>query len=380
MRYVLVYLLERPDGVTMIDAGWDTEEAWSALNAGLGKAGYEIGDVKSVLVTHIHPDHYGLAGRVREASGASIALHPADAAILPQRYVQMDGLLDHDAVPPARERRPPRRDRQHAGRVDAGPRVRERGAPRRAAWRTATAPTSPAGTSRADLDPGPLARAPLLLRRRPPGAALGRPRPAQDHPEHLLPPPADRQPAGRLPRRARTSWHRLQVDEVLPAHEYRFRDLAARIVQLRTHHEHRLGEILAVLKRQPGATSWDIATELTWSRPWSEIQFWTQRAALGETLAHLIVLEARANGAPERADSPSVEPGLGRRPAAGPVELDVGEGEPVVALRADGLDGGDLDPLIGRARSPGTPACRAPGRRCSPRRPRPRCGPGCRRR
>ena len=93
LRYVLVYLLELDDGVAMIDAGWDTEEAWAALNSGLGKAGYKIGDVKSVLVTHIHPDHYGLAGRVREASGAWIALHPADAEILPQRYMQMDDLL-----------------------------------------------------------------------------------------------------------------------------------------------------------------------------------------------------------------------------------------------------------------------------------------------
>ncbi|MGH9046199.1 MAG: MBL fold metallo-hydrolase, partial [Acidimicrobiales bacterium] len=67
LRYVLVYLMELPDGVAMIDAGWDTEEAWTALNDGLGKAGYAVGDVKSVLVTHIHPDHYGLAGRVREA-------------------------------------------------------------------------------------------------------------------------------------------------------------------------------------------------------------------------------------------------------------------------------------------------------------------------
>src|ERR1700728_698378 len=93
LRYVLVYLLEQDHGVSMIDAGWDTEDAWSALNAGLDKAGYEIGDVKSVLVTHIHPDHYGLAGRVREASGAWVALHPADADILPERYMQMDDLL-----------------------------------------------------------------------------------------------------------------------------------------------------------------------------------------------------------------------------------------------------------------------------------------------
>ncbi len=44
---------------------------------------------------------------------------------------------------------------------------------------------------------------------------------------------------------------------------------------------------------------------MTWSRPWEAIQFWMQRAALGETLAHLIVLEARgvvrrSSGMPQR--------------------------------------------------------------------------------
>ena len=38
------------------------------------------------MVTHIHPDHYGLAGRIREASGAWIALHPADAELIHDRY------------------------------------------------------------------------------------------------------------------------------------------------------------------------------------------------------------------------------------------------------------------------------------------------------
>ena len=53
-----------------------------------------MSDVQGVLVTHIHPDHYGLAGRIREASGAWIALHPADAALIHDRYEEPDDLLD----------------------------------------------------------------------------------------------------------------------------------------------------------------------------------------------------------------------------------------------------------------------------------------------
>jgi glyoxylase-like metal-dependent hydrolase (beta-lactamase superfamily II) len=87
----------------------------------------------------------------------------------------------------------------------------------------------------------------------------------------------------------------LDVSECLPAHEYRFRNLAARLVQLRGHHEHRLIEIRDALRRQPGLTAWDVAMELTWSRPWEELPFWARRAALGEALAHLIVLETRSD-------------------------------------------------------------------------------------
>src|SRR5689334_5968910 len=79
LRYVLVYALELPGGVAVIDAGWDTDDAWNALVAGLAAVGYSPSDVRAIPITHIHPDHYGLAGRLREVSGAWIGLHPADA-------------------------------------------------------------------------------------------------------------------------------------------------------------------------------------------------------------------------------------------------------------------------------------------------------------
>ena len=69
LRYVLVYGLELDDGLALIDAGWNCDEAWQALNLGLAHAGGSIADVRAVLVTHLHPDHHGLAGRVRAASG-----------------------------------------------------------------------------------------------------------------------------------------------------------------------------------------------------------------------------------------------------------------------------------------------------------------------
>src|SRR3954470_8784914 len=93
LRYVFVYAFETDAGPFIVDAGWNTDDAFDALDAGLRQAGSSISEVQGVLVTHIHPDHYGLAGRVREASGAWIGLHPADAALVHDRYFQPESLL-----------------------------------------------------------------------------------------------------------------------------------------------------------------------------------------------------------------------------------------------------------------------------------------------
>ena len=105
---MIVYALELADGVAVIDTGWSTDEAWTALTGGLRTAGFAVTDVRAALITHIHPDHYGLAGRLREESGAWVALHPADAALLPARYgigidtliTGMRNLLQECGVPP----------------------------------------------------------------------------------------------------------------------------------------------------------------------------------------------------------------------------------------------------------------------------------------
>src|SRR5919197_6773358 len=93
LGYVFVYVFETDAGAYLVDAGWNTDEAYETLCAGLRQAGSDIADVRGVLVTHIHPDHWGLAGRVREASGAWVALHPADAALIPDRYEEPTDLL-----------------------------------------------------------------------------------------------------------------------------------------------------------------------------------------------------------------------------------------------------------------------------------------------
>jgi len=68
---VNVHLIRR-DPITLIDSGPLTGEAWDALGAGLKRFGLEVSDVKRILLTHGHQDHYGLAEKVADASGATL--------------------------------------------------------------------------------------------------------------------------------------------------------------------------------------------------------------------------------------------------------------------------------------------------------------------
>src|SRR2546421_1163132 len=94
LRYVLVYAFETDRGPFIVDAGWNTDDSFETLRAGLEGIGTRIEDVQGVMVTHIHPDHYGLAGRVREASGAWVALHGEDAKLIHDRYEEPTDLLE----------------------------------------------------------------------------------------------------------------------------------------------------------------------------------------------------------------------------------------------------------------------------------------------
>src|SRR5438034_35724 len=50
LRYVLVYAFETDDGPVLVDAGWNTDDAWAALCDGLTTAGFDVGSVRGVLV------------------------------------------------------------------------------------------------------------------------------------------------------------------------------------------------------------------------------------------------------------------------------------------------------------------------------------------
>ncbi|MEO3946969.1 MBL fold metallo-hydrolase [Gorillibacterium sp. CAU 1737] len=82
LRWVNAYVLPEPDGRrwTLIDPGLHTPESVSLWEQVLEELGLRMGDLIQVVLTHHHPDHYGLAGWFQERSGAPVRLSPEGQA------------------------------------------------------------------------------------------------------------------------------------------------------------------------------------------------------------------------------------------------------------------------------------------------------------
>lgn len=65
------YLIQA-DPVTLVDAGINTPQAQNALLLGLEDIGLSLEAIEQILITHAHPDHYGLVGFLQERSGATV--------------------------------------------------------------------------------------------------------------------------------------------------------------------------------------------------------------------------------------------------------------------------------------------------------------------
>jgi len=73
-----VYLIQE-DPLTLIDAGPRDPASLEALRSGLANLGHKLSDIKRVIISHAHADHYGLARVVVEESGATVYIHEWDA-------------------------------------------------------------------------------------------------------------------------------------------------------------------------------------------------------------------------------------------------------------------------------------------------------------
>lgn len=77
MKFVTV-LIDTAQPVTLVDCALDTIEARSALEAALHELELQFKDVKRIVITHHHPDHYGLAAWIQSQSGCEILMLELD--------------------------------------------------------------------------------------------------------------------------------------------------------------------------------------------------------------------------------------------------------------------------------------------------------------
>lgn len=74
MDHVNVYILEgRP--LTLVDTGPMMDGIEEDLSQALGRIGHRPSRLERIILTHTHPDHMGLAARLKAASGAELVCH-----------------------------------------------------------------------------------------------------------------------------------------------------------------------------------------------------------------------------------------------------------------------------------------------------------------
>jgi len=65
------------DGIVLIDTGYADEEGTARLEFALAQVGFGLADIRLLVVTHAHSDHYGLAGPIVDAASCELWMHPA---------------------------------------------------------------------------------------------------------------------------------------------------------------------------------------------------------------------------------------------------------------------------------------------------------------
>lgn len=79
LRIINAYVIKGSKGITLIDAGLNTERDVQVWREAQAAGGWQWSEVEKIVLTHYHPDHYGLAGTLQQWTGAPVYLSHTDA-------------------------------------------------------------------------------------------------------------------------------------------------------------------------------------------------------------------------------------------------------------------------------------------------------------
>ena len=285
----------------LIDAGWGTTQCLESLLRALEKLSISPEGIGQVVITHGHPDHFGLAGEFQKKYGSLVFLHKNDLKRVKGYFLGIDEhiaqmkwfwkygvsdehlneVVDSNVFKPSINVGEP--DILLTGDEDvvlAGKSLRIRWTPGHTFGHICLY----------------LEKQNILF--------------AGDHLLYDISPNIgygiwyDSNPLGDYLDSLDTVQN-LDVDLVLPAHGAIFRDMRSRIEQIRVHHEKRIEEILTALDGMDKKTAWELARRVSWSPGHFDLlDSFKKRQAISETLAHLQYLvatgEVRRNEVDER--------------------------------------------------------------------------------
>src|SRR5690606_35378743 len=78
LNHVNCYLLRGPAGWTIVDTGLHTPAGEAGWRAAFAELAIAPGQISQIVLTHFHPDHFGMAGWLQELSGAPVLMAPRE--------------------------------------------------------------------------------------------------------------------------------------------------------------------------------------------------------------------------------------------------------------------------------------------------------------
>jgi glyoxylase-like metal-dependent hydrolase (beta-lactamase superfamily II) len=248
-----------------VDPGFAGSSNLARLRELLSDLGRHLSDVRSIIITHGHYDHLGLATTIKEASGARLLMHPreqpsfgrtqpASALVMTSEWgIPQDRAAGLAAQLAAASRAgvsaqdPPPADvlltDGHSLPIPGF------------AWTVVATPWhTPGHISLVDQERRLLLSGDHVLPTVFPGIGLGGPTESDPLADYLH------------------SLDRLAPFddfEVVPGHGYRFHGLQERRAAARHHVLRRADEVAAAIEHSPDATIYQIAARLTWSAGWT---------------------------------------------------------------------------------------------------------------
>lgn len=284
LNHVNCYLLRDADGWTVVDTGLHWPDAQAAWTRALAELQIGFKQIRRIVLTHMHPDHFGLAGYFQAQTDALVYLSPREAEQVQTIWVE-DGWHSTAAAEfwqvagvPAetlavmgvqteqlRQRTMPHP--QHYASISPGTLLTMGGR----SWQVIHAPGHSDGQIifYAAAEKLMLCGDQVLMKITP---NIG------------LWPGIEADPLGRY-LQSLAALAELDVACALPGHGGVITTWQTRLSELQQHHVHRLEAMVAAV--QGGATAFQVAQRVFHFANFSEHEI---RFALAETLAHLVYL------------------------------------------------------------------------------------------